>query len=119
MRIVFRRDNSLAARLTLARGVMRRFLFYFLVLIIFGLALRSRLTMAYATRRRDGGGLPAARAILDEAYLRPKQPTVAYNLACYACQLGTRKGAHPLLEKPSRQPRTVSNSTLTGLGFGR
>ena len=58
------------------------------------------LNLAYATRRRAGAGLVAAKTILEEAQKRfPKEPTIAYNLACYACQLGDLKAAWALLEK--------------------
>jgi len=43
---------------------------------------------AYALRRAAGGGLPQAReALLPAAEKFPREPVVAYNLACYACQL--------------------------------
>ncbi|MCI0534995.1 MAG: tetratricopeptide repeat protein [Verrucomicrobiales bacterium] len=44
---------------------------------------------AYALRRVDGGGLSAAwDALLPAVPKFPKEPTISYNLACYACQLG-------------------------------
>ena len=43
---------------------------------------------AYALRRAPGGGLAQAwDALLTAAKKFPKQPLVAFNLACYACQL--------------------------------
>ncbi len=43
---------------------------------------------AYAMRRAPGGGLQAAWDALIPAVDRfPKEPTIPYNLACYACQL--------------------------------
>jgi Flp pilus assembly protein TadD len=46
------------------------------------------LHQAYALRRAAGGGLPQAReALLPAAEKFPREPVVAYNLACYACQL--------------------------------
>ena len=43
---------------------------------------------AYALRRVDGGGLvPAWDALLPAAEKFPTEPVIAYNLACYACQL--------------------------------
>jgi predicted Zn-dependent protease len=46
------------------------------------------LHQAYALRRAPGGGLEAAwEALLPALERFPKEPTVAYNLACYACQL--------------------------------
>lgn len=44
---------------------------------------------AYAVRRASRGGLPAAwEALRPAADLFPDEETVAYNLACYATQLG-------------------------------
>jgi tetratricopeptide (TPR) repeat protein len=44
---------------------------------------------AYALRRVPDGGLePARKALLQAAKKFPLASTVAYNLACYACQLG-------------------------------
>lgn len=44
---------------------------------------------AYALRRVPEGGLnKAAEALLPALTKFPKEPTVPYNLACYACQLG-------------------------------
>jgi tetratricopeptide (TPR) repeat protein len=43
---------------------------------------------AYALRRHQDGSLQAAWDALLPAYPEfPKEPTIAYNLACYACQL--------------------------------
>jgi Flp pilus assembly protein TadD len=43
---------------------------------------------AYALRRAPGGGLSQAKeALLPAAEKFPSEPVVAYNLACYACQL--------------------------------
>lgn len=45
------------------------------------------ITYAYATRRSVS--LHEAEAILREAELRhPQEPTIQFNLGCYACQLG-------------------------------
>ncbi len=44
---------------------------------------------AYATRRTAGGGIPQAREILLAAATKfPNEVMIAYNLACYACQIG-------------------------------
>jgi hypothetical protein len=44
---------------------------------------------SYATRRTPGGGLAKAFEMLLPASARfPGEPLIAYNLACYACQLG-------------------------------
>jgi tetratricopeptide (TPR) repeat protein len=49
---------------------------------------------AYATRRMTGGGIAAAREILIKARsLFPTDSVIAYNLACYACQLGDKEEA--------------------------
>jgi len=46
------------------------------------------LHQAYALRRVPAGGLRQAwEALLPAAEKFPKQPVVAYNLSCYACQL--------------------------------
>src|SRR5689334_16166988 len=43
---------------------------------------------AYAMRRAEGGGLQAAwNALRPSADRFPKEATIPYNLACYACQL--------------------------------
>ena len=48
----------------------------------------SWLHHAYATRRASGGGLqPAWEALLPAYEKFPKEPTIAFNLSCYACQL--------------------------------
>jgi len=54
---------------------------------------------AYATRRMPGSGIPQAKEILGKAQtLFPKEPLIAYNLACYACQLGDQTEAWKWLE---------------------
>jgi predicted Zn-dependent protease len=43
---------------------------------------------AYALRRVPDGGLPQAwEALLPAAEKFPREPAIAYNLSCYACQL--------------------------------
>jgi hypothetical protein len=43
---------------------------------------------AYALRRVPDGGLPKAwDALLPAAEKFPKEPVIAYNLSCYACQM--------------------------------
>lgn len=43
---------------------------------------------AYALRRIPAGGLPQAwEALLPAAEKFPREPVIAYNLSCYACQL--------------------------------
>jgi tetratricopeptide (TPR) repeat protein len=49
----------------------------------------SWISLAYAVRRKTGGGLPQAREILTKALsLFPREAIIVYNLACYDCQLG-------------------------------
>jgi predicted Zn-dependent protease len=56
--------------------------------------------LAYSTRRKHGGGVPQAKEMLTEARMRfPDEYHIAYNLACYECQLGNRKRALQNLEE--------------------
>ena len=58
------------------------------------------LQQAYALRRVPEGGLQAAwDALLPAADQFPKEPTIPYNLSCYACQMGRLERAR---WKPSR-----------------
>ena len=58
------------------------------------------ISLAYATRRKTGGGIPQARAILIQAQRTfPGEQIIAYNLACYDCQLGDLNAARMWLEK--------------------
>jgi Flp pilus assembly protein TadD len=58
------------------------------------------LHLAYALRRVPGGGLEAAWDALAPAHDRfPTEPTLAYNLACYACQLQKLDLARAWLDK--------------------
>jgi tetratricopeptide (TPR) repeat protein len=58
------------------------------------------ISLAYATRRKTGGGIPQARAILIQAQRTfPKEKIIAYNLACYDCQLGDLDAAKAWLDK--------------------
>jgi tetratricopeptide (TPR) repeat protein len=58
------------------------------------------LHQAYALRRAPGGGLQAAWAALLPALEKfPDEPTVPYNLACYACQLEQLDEARPLFQR--------------------
>lgn len=55
---------------------------------------------AYAARRQEGGGLSRAWDLLLPALDRfPQDPTVAYNLACYAAQLDRADEAWSLLQR--------------------
>ena len=58
------------------------------------------ISLAYATRRKPGGGIPQAREILTRAQSKfPDQGLIPYNLACYECQLGNLSEAWKWLEK--------------------
>ena len=58
------------------------------------------ISLAYATRRKPGGGIPQAREILIQAQPKfPDQSLIPYNLACYECQLGNLTEAWQWLEK--------------------
>jgi len=55
---------------------------------------------AYALRRVDGGGLtPAWDALLPAAAKFPAEPIIAFNLACYACQLNQSSDARTWLQR--------------------
>jgi Flp pilus assembly protein TadD len=58
------------------------------------------LHQAYALRRVKGGGIEVARQALEPIEDKfPAEPTIPYNLACYACQLGQLDKARDLLRK--------------------
>jgi tetratricopeptide (TPR) repeat protein len=55
---------------------------------------------AYSLRRATGGGLPAAwDALLPAQKKFPKDATVVFNLACYACQLNRLDDARQWLRR--------------------
>lgn len=55
---------------------------------------------AYALRRAKDGGLQKAwGALLPAATKFPKEPIIAFNLACYACQLGQLDEARGWLKR--------------------
>jgi len=55
---------------------------------------------AYALRRVDDGGLPQAwAALLPAADKFPAEPVIAYNLACYACQLSELAAARSWFQR--------------------
>ena len=55
---------------------------------------------AYALRRVAGGGLAQAwDALLPAAEKFPAEPVIAYNLACYACQLHELNAARDWLQR--------------------
>ena len=58
---------------------------------------------AYALRRFEKGGLQAAWDVLRPAADQfPTEPTIPYNLACYACQLGRLDEARSWFEAALR-----------------
>lgn len=58
------------------------------------------LHFAYALRRVPEGGLQKAWEVLRPAYDKfPNEPIIAFNLACYACQLGQLTEARRLLKR--------------------
>lgn len=58
------------------------------------------LSLAYAVRRKPGGNIEEARAILTKGeQLFPGESMIAYNLACYECQLGNMDMARDWLDK--------------------
>ncbi|MBI2946193.1 MAG: tetratricopeptide repeat protein [Verrucomicrobia bacterium] len=58
------------------------------------------LHQAYALRRVQDGGLQAAwEALLPVADQFPEEPTIPYNLSCYACQLGRLEDARTWLRR--------------------
>jgi predicted Zn-dependent protease len=58
------------------------------------------LHLAYATRRATGGSVQAAFDILHPMAERfPDEPTIPYNLSCYACQLGRLADARHWLKR--------------------
>ena len=65
------------------------------------------LHLAYAWRRVEGGGLLAAwEALLPAATKFPDEATVAFNLACYACQMGKLEEARVWLRRAMRSGGT-------------
>ncbi|HZI31060.1 MAG TPA: tetratricopeptide repeat protein [Candidatus Binatia bacterium] len=55
---------------------------------------------AYALRRVNDGGLPQAwEALLPAADQFPDEPVIAYNLACYACQMQRLDEAREWLQR--------------------
>jgi Flp pilus assembly protein TadD len=58
---------------------------------------------AYALRRVANGGLPQAReALLPAAEKFPKEPVIAFNLACYACQMKQLDEARDWLKQATK-----------------
>jgi tetratricopeptide (TPR) repeat protein len=66
------------------------------------------LHQAYALRRVPDGGLQAAWDALHPVADRfPKEPTIPYNLSCYACQMGQLEEARKWLQRAC----TIGNRT--------
>ena len=58
------------------------------------------INLAYATRRKPSGSVPAAREILIQAQSKfPGHSLIPFNLACYDCQLGNLEAAKQWLSK--------------------
>jgi hypothetical protein len=61
------------------------------------------LHQAYALRRARGGGLQQAwDALLPAADKFPDEPTIPYNLACYACQMQRLDEARVWLKRAAK-----------------
>jgi predicted Zn-dependent protease len=55
---------------------------------------------AYALRRVAGGGLQAAwEGLIPASEKFPDEPTIAYNLSCYACQMARTDDARKWLQR--------------------
>jgi hypothetical protein len=79
---------------------------------------------AYSARRMPGGGLEQAWEVLRPAYEKfPSEEVIAYNLACYAAQLGRLKEAWEWLERAGKaagsleviKKRALADNDLEGL----
>jgi tetratricopeptide (TPR) repeat protein len=73
------------------------------------------LHQAYALRRAPGGGLPQAwEALLPAAGKFPDQLLVAFNLACYACQMGRLDEARQWLRRAQElgKPEEIKRMAL-------
>jgi hypothetical protein len=70
---------------------------------------------AYALRRVHEGGLAAAwDALLPAASLFPKNVTISYNLACYACQMGNLNTAREWL---ARSRKLSTKTQIKGMAL--
>ncbi len=68
---------------------------------------------AYALRRASDGGLERARDALRPAFEKfPKEPLIAYNLACYACQLRQMDEARHWLHSAIKAGRKATVTRL-------
>ena len=68
---------------------------------------------AYALRRTTGGGLQkAAEVLLGAVEKFPRESTIPYNLACYACQLGKLEEARGWLKEARRRQNKKQIKTL-------
>ncbi len=77
--------------------------------------VQSWISLAYALRRKSDGGLEAARNLLTKVQKQfPNEPLIAYNLACYECQLGNQAAAAAWLASAyaTGQPRQIRTMAL-------
>lgn len=71
------------------------------------------LHQAYALRRVPEGGLQAAwDALMPAADQFPKEPTIPYNLSCYACQIGHLDEARKWLRRALRTGNRAAIKTM-------
>ena len=71
------------------------------------------LQLAYASRRREGGGIAEAWEVLrTAAALFPQEPLIHYNLACHSCRLGKLSEARDELGRALELARTVEMKSL-------
>lgn len=76
---------------------------------------QSWLHQAYSVRRAPGGNIEAAwNALLPALEKFPKEATIPYNLACYACQMGRLEEARKLLRRSyaAGDPRMLKEMAL-------
>jgi|SRR5579863_2016374 len=75
----------------------------------------SWISRAYSLRRIPGGGLKAAQKCLLKGYEKcPWEPVIAFNLACYACQLGEWEEARTWLKMARKvgSPEVIKRMAL-------
>ena len=78
------------------------------------------LHQAYALRRAPGGGLPQAwDALLPAAGKFPREPVIAFNLSCYACQMQQLEAARQWLQRAMKtggKPGAAAIASITHSG---
>ena len=75
----------------------------------------SWLHQAYSARRAPGGSVEGAwEALLPAMEKFPKEATIPYNLACYACQMGRLEEAGKLLRRAWSvgEPKTLKEMAM-------